>query len=794
MSDLSLPSPPTPFIGRHAELVQVRQWLADPAYRLISLVGLGGVGKTRLAIEAAKQNEACFPDGVFFVQLQPLELPELILPAIAEAARLTSPPGVDLGQQLTRFLAGKRRLVVLDSFEHLLSGVDAVIDLLRSAPEAKFLVTSREKLNIRDETVLHVGPLSYPEQECAAQAEQYDAMALFLGLLHRLEPELLITPDVLVDASLICRQVEGLPLAIELAAGWADTLSLPEIAQEIARSFDFLETRTRDHLIRHRSIRAVLDPSLQTLSDTDRAVLEKLCVFRGGFTRNAAEAVAGATLPSLARLVHKSLVRHRPSGRYDIHELVRQYGEARLSSLPGQREAVLDRFCAYYADLLEAQWHEIMSAMRNMSFERIDDDLANIMFAFQSMIETRAVAPIWQSMDGLWSYFAIRSRFSEGALMFGRSVEPLCTIQDDALIGSLLLRQAVFLACLATPGDSEEAMRLADEGMAMLERHQNVVPAEALIMACLCAGIVYWFAGEPQRMKEAAQRGLDYATEANHLLGIEATMCLLGRVEFKLGNYARAREIGFACYELALKQDNVWVQGVTAFNVLAEVAFAQKEYEEAQRWCQIARQCFEDLDEPWTLAATLMLTVCAVALRDFAEAQNQMSVCLRLFEESGLLAQIPAVLLRVARLLVEQQMAEYAVAVLALIVHDPACRKVTLDEATQLLHQLECALPPEHFAAAWAYGQQWKLDEAIESLTTIGGHSGPANPVRPDALSGRELDVLRLMADGLSNAEIAQRLCLSVGTVKVHTRHIYDKLGVNSRTRAAASAQKLGIL
>jgi predicted ATPase/DNA-binding NarL/FixJ family response regulator len=793
MSSLSLPSPSTPFIGRDAVLAKIRYCLADPTCRLLSVVGLGGIGKTRLAIEAARQNIDHFPDGVFFVALQPLELSELLLPAIAEAARLVSSPGVDPNQQLIGFLDGKRRLLILDGFEHLLSGVDVVIDLLQSAPEVKFLVTSRERLNIQDEIVLQLGPLTYPEQENTGNPDCHSAVALFIDLLRRLEPDLRVTPDILNGASLICRQVQGLPLAIELAVGWADTLSLEEIAQEIARSIDFLETRRRDCPDRHRNIRAVLDASLQTLPDEDRAVLEKLCVFRSSFTREATEAVAGATLHSLARLVNKSLVRRIPSGRYEIHELVRQYGEGYLNSMHDQREQAQERYCAYYADFLEAQWRDMKTALRNASFEQIDAEFANVMVAFQTMIETRSVAQVEQSMNALWGYLAIRSRFNEGALLFGRGVEALRASQDEALIGSLLVRQAFFVACLTTSGEGDGAVRLAEEGLTMLVRHQSAVSAETLIVAYLCLGVAHWLAGESQQMQEAAQIGLDCAMEANHSFGIRLTMCLLGRAEFKLGNYDRAREIGRACYDLALNQGDVWIQGIMAFNVLAEVALVQKEYEEAQRWCQTARRCLEDLHEPWTLATALMLTVCAVALRDFAEAQNQLNVCLRFLEERGLMWQIPAMLLRVARLLVEQQMAECAVTVLALVLRHPTCREAMYDAATRLLDQLESELPADRFALAWACGQAWQLDEVIESLSSI-GRSGPRSPAPVGGLSERELEVLRLMADGLSNAEIAQRLCLSIGTVKVHTRHIYDKLGVSSRTQAAASAQKQGIL
>jgi predicted ATPase/DNA-binding NarL/FixJ family response regulator len=794
MSGPSLPSLSTPFFGRDAELAKIRHWLGDPACRLLSLVGLGGIGKTRLVIEAARQNADRFPEGVFFVPLQSLELPDLLLPAIVEAARLPSSPGMDLRQQLVGFLVEKRRLLVLDSFEHLLSGIDVIVDLLQSAPAVKFVITSREKLNIQEEIVLRVGALTYPEDGDTDNPVHYSAVALFINLLRRLEPDLVITPHTLNSASVICRQVRGMPLAIELAVGWADTLSLDEIAQEIARSIDFLETRRRDCPDRHRNVRAVLDPTLQALPDADCAVLKKLCVFRSSFTREAAEAVAGATLPSLALLVNKSLVRRNLSSRYEIHELVRQYGESLLNNVPGQRRQAQARHAAYYADFLEARWQEMKAALRNESFERIDFEITNITIALQFMIENGAIAQIEQSMNALCIYFAMRSRFSEGALWFGKSVSALRASQDETMLGSLLVRQAFFLACLSTFGETDEAVRVAEEGLALLAHHQDQVTAETLIVADLCSAFIYWFAGDSQRMKDSAQRGFDCATEANHPFGIRSTMCLLAKAESRSGNYARAKDIGYACYELALHQEDAWIQGITALHALAEVAYVQHEHEEAQRWCQIAYQCFEDLHEPWTLATTrLMLTICAVALRDFAGAQNHLNACLRLFEESGLMWQIPPMLLRVAQLLAEQQMIDYAVAVLALVVDHPACRTVTYGEAIGLIDQLRQTLSGERFSAAWACGQALPPAQALEALASVHRHrsrrSAPAG-----ALSAREVDVLRLMADGLSNAEIAERLCLSISTVKVHTRHIYDKLGVSSRTQATVNAQKQGIL
>lgn len=795
MPALHLPTTATPFVGREAELATIQRFFADSTCRLISLVGLGGIGKTRLAIEAARLNADYFPDGIFFVPLQPLQLPELILPTIAEAMHIASSPGIDLEQQLISFLGDKRRLLILDSFEHLLPGVGAVTDLIQSTSEVKFLITSREKLNTQYETVLSVGSLTYPEQETLDNVEQYSAVTMFLSLFRRLEPELPVTPQILADASLICRQIRGLPLAIELAVGWADILSLSEIAQEITRSFDFLETRRRDSPERHRNIRAVLDPSLQTLSDDDCAVFERLCVFRGSFTREAAEAIAGASLHSLGSLVNKSLIRHLPTGRYEIHELVRQYGEMRLNSVAGQREAAQERHCIYYANFLAAQRQAMRVAVRNAPFERMDAESANFIVAFSLMTENRHVALIWQCMYGFANYCLIRARYSEGMILFRRCVE---VFRDDpaneVLIGNLLAQLGFFLTILDVRGESEEGVRLLEEGMTILEKHRDDLSVETFVSAYIIASLNYYFALKPQPMKEIAQKGLAYASERNDGYGIRYLMGYLAIAECLLGNFDVARQLGNTCYNLALDRGDFWLQGGMAGMVLGQAAYTQADYAEARCWYQIALQCFYDLHQFWTIASTAsMLTACAIALRDFADAQTQLNVCLRYFEENGTVWEIPTMLLSIASLFAQQNMTEQAVEMLPSVLSHPACRKATHDKAAALLHQLEAMLPTARFTAAWEHGQLLQPTQVITDLAAVVSGVSEQGAVTC-VLSERELEVLRLVADGLSNAEIAQTLFLSVGTVKVHVRHIFDKLDAENRTEAVAAARKRGIL
>ena len=795
MSNSSLPWLSTPFIGRTSELAEIRHFFMSSHCRLLSLVGLGGIGKTRLAVEAAQQNLNCFPDGISFVPLQAITLPDLILPAIAEAAHVGLSPGFDITQQLVGVLWGKHRLLILDNFEHLLSGVSTLVDLLQSVPTLKVLVTSREKLNIQEESVLRVGPLAFPEHECQPDVEQYSAVAMLLSLLHRLETEYILTPDVLANASMICRQVQGLPLAIELAVGWADTLSLREIAQEIARSFDFLETRLRNTPERHHNIRALLDPSLQTLAEADRATIERLCLFRGSFTREAAGAVAGANLQSLARLVSKSLVRHLPSGRYEIHELVRQYGEARLRSVSGHYKAAQERYRAYYADFLETRWTEMKLSMRNDAFVLMDPEISNCFHAFYSMIENGRIDQISRSLDALWNYCSIRSRYSEGILLFEKSVQALRADKaNEALVGSLLIRQAFFVTALDTLGERKEGAHLAEEGLAILGKHEREASTETLIVAYLCATIVFQFSGLHQPMKKVAQKALCYSLESNDEYGIRYHTGMLAFADSLLGNHAEAYQRGLDCCQLARSHNDLWIEGIASRFVLAEVAYAKRDYAEARRWCENALRCLEDLHQFWTLASTsLMMTTCSIALGDFVKAKTQVSSCVHALEDNGIQWEIPAMWLSVAERLVSQHLTEHAVSILPHIFGNPSCRLITRDSATRLLEQLQTQLSEEQFAQAWEHGQGRQPIEVFDALIARQEETGDKPPYDL-GLSNRELEVLHLIAEGLSNAEIAQRLYLSTGTVKVHVRHLYEKLGVKSRTQATSYAQKLGIL
>jgi len=323
-----LPLASTRFIGREAELAQIEDYLNDPDCRLLTLIGPGGVGKTRLAYQAAVSKAGDFASGVCVVPLAGVASPEYLLSTLAERLKLQLYGSADQKAQVLEYLREKRQLLVLDNCEHLLDGIEVLDEILAVAPGVKILATSRERLNLQGEWLLPVQGLPFPRNESEPGAETYSAVQLFVQSARRGGPGFQLA-DV-KDVARICKLVEGLPLAIELAACWVHQMPGARIAEQIQRDLDFLSTNLRDVPERHRSTRALFEHSWRLLSGDEQAVLRKLSVFRSGFDADAAAHIANASLHVLSALTEKSLLRASPLERYDLHELLRQFAEEKL--------------------------------------------------------------------------------------------------------------------------------------------------------------------------------------------------------------------------------------------------------------------------------------------------------------------------------------------------------------------------------------------------------------------------------------------------------------------------------
>jgi DNA-binding CsgD family transcriptional regulator len=286
----NLPAEATPFVGRRDELVEIKRHLGET--RLLTLTGPGGIGKTRLAVKVAQDAAGDFRDGIFFVPLAPISLVEHLIQTIAEAVKFPLATHEDPQHQLLRYLKKRQLLLVMDNFEHLLDGVGIVSDILPAAPGVKVLATSRERLNLQSETTLIVGGMSLSSGVSSEQKGSNDAITLFIQSARKVCPGFDPSPDELDQIANICQIVQGMPLAIELAAAWLQILTVDEIAEELEKGFDILATEVRDAPERHRSIRAVFDHSWSLLHPTEREIFLHLSVFRGGFTREAAQQIS----------------------------------------------------------------------------------------------------------------------------------------------------------------------------------------------------------------------------------------------------------------------------------------------------------------------------------------------------------------------------------------------------------------------------------------------------------------------------------------------------------------------
>ena len=420
-----LPGRLTPFIGRQTDLDMVQTLLRDPFVRLITILGAGGMGKTRLALQLADILQAQFQHGVVFIPLAQLNSIDELLPELAGSLGVQLPPAGDLQQALMDTLADRQVLLVLDNFEQLLEEAMLVHDMLAAGPQVKVLVTSREKLNLEGECLYRLQGLSLPAPGSAQRAEEFDAVRLFLQKARQARPGFCMDAENTPDVVRICQQVDGLPLGILLAAAWVEHFSPAEIANQTSRSLDFLTGELRDAAPRHSGMRAVFDSSYHRLDQGQKTVFRRLAVFRGGFNLAAAEAVADANLRILLALVDKSLLWRDPdSGRYDMHELLRQYASEELAAA-GEPGSISAAHANYYITFVVQRQVQLISSLQSQALDEIQVDFENIRQALRWVVEKRNFSAARAMIPGLYAFCDMRSRFYEGEAIFRQASQGL---------------------------------------------------------------------------------------------------------------------------------------------------------------------------------------------------------------------------------------------------------------------------------------------------------------------------------------------------------------------------------
>ncbi len=478
----NLPTPLTPLIGRADELAALKARLALPSCRLITLVGPGGSGKTRLAIEAAAQSALRFAHGVLFVPLVSVDTADAVAPALANALDLSLAGNEKPYARVIDYLRRRQMLLLLDNFEHLIGCQSLVVDILRAAPQVKILITSRARLNAPAEQVIAVSGLQIPQPLSQATTvapsllAETGAVSLFLYHVRRERPDYVPEPDSLDAIVCICRLVAGMPLGILLAAAWMDVLAPAEIAARLAgdtgdvdtAGIDLLETDSPGLPERQRSIRAVFEHTWSLLTPPDQRVFAALSVFRGSFTYNAAKAVAKATLRQIKSYIDRSLLQRHTDGRYEIHELLRQYAFEQLSDCPTELDRAADRHATFFSDLAHDLGEALRGSRQLEAVKAMDGDADNMRIAWEWAVQRGHFAVIEQAMDGLLAFYGWRGHLQTADRMchlarelFERDGQPT----PNRTYARLLTWHAHFLRLL---GHIDKARALLDQSIDML--------------------------------------------------------------------------------------------------------------------------------------------------------------------------------------------------------------------------------------------------------------------------------------------------------------------------------------
>jgi predicted ATPase/DNA-binding CsgD family transcriptional regulator len=569
----NLPSQLTPFVGRSRELAEIDGWLAHPHTRLLTILAPGGMGKTRLALEAAERAISRYTDGVFFAPLASLTSTDHIVPALAEALGLQfTPDGRTPEQQLADFLRRKHLLLVIDNFEHLLEAAPLISDLLTAAPKVTALVTSRERLNLNGEVVYPLAGLHYPEADSEEEPLRFGAVELFIECALRANARFVIEDAAAIGR--LCRRVQGMPLAIELAAAWSGALSVDEIDAEIERSADFLQTRMSNVPERQRSVRAVFEAAWARLDADEQRAFRRMPVFRGGCTREAAQAVTGASVRTLAALVDKALLWRDPrTGRYDIHELLRQYAEAELENT-GEMEATKQAHQEYYAALTTKWGSAMMLDQVEAGLAVFDADIDNVQRAFARASE-RAIPAEVEPFTDIWLYYNIRGKLREGLKEFEAACERL-EPHDSIAMARLLFLRSDFLNRLRITTNRPSYGKRAVEMMHRLGE-TYFLPLMMCVWAIECSLV-----SDIETAADLYQEGYRLARETGHPLMIGALLHQLAWISYGRGDKAEAlRQIAEA-YQLTKEHQSLWCLCFCT-NSLAELSLRVGQTDEAER-------------------------------------------------------------------------------------------------------------------------------------------------------------------------------------------------------------------
>ncbi len=835
----NLPFQPTPLIGRQGEVTAVQQLLLREDVRLLTLTGPGGSGKTRLGLHVAAELSDYFADGIFFVNLAPISDAELVVPTVAQALSVKEIPTRSMVEQLQAFLQEKQLLLLLDNFEQVVSAACTLSDLLARCPHLKLLVTSRAVLHLAAEHEFAVPPLSLPDLNHLPDLvtlSQYEAVALFIARAQALQSNFQMSNASAPAVAEICTRLDGLPLAIELAAARIKLLPPPALLARLDQPLAVLTSGGRDAPARQQTLRKTIDWSYQLLDADEQRLFRLLSVFVGGCSLQAIEAICAApgtqtsaisVLDGVASLIDKSLLQQieQAEPRIVMLETIRDYGREALAAAE-EAEVTHQAHAAYYQALAEAAEQAWNGPQQAMWFGRLEQEHDNLRAAMNWLLEQGEAEMALRLGTALWWFWYAQEHLHEGWNVLERALErsegmaaPLrarALLATGSLAGSLghvergeVLCQeslALFREIGDIKGIGDATFHLAHIAFARWDLvvartlfEENLVFLREIGDKTLTAwalgalALVVLYQGEYARVHPLAEQAREICKEVGDTTGVTMALMTLARVVFWQSDLVQAQILAVEGLASARETGSTSAEAL-ALALQGEIALAQGEATTARLLIEQSHTLWQKVGNQGMLASTHSL------LGKVLSVEGDLTAARTAYEESLLrglaIVDIAPTLEGLAAAAAEQGEASWAARLLAAAAAlrdslGAPLPPVSRADNERCVAAARAQLGEQAFTIAWAEGQSMTWEQALAVRGPVMVPSTPpakSPSTAPSGLTGREVEVLRLLAQGLTDAQIAEQLVISPRTVNTHLRTIYGKIQVTSRSAATRYA------
>ena len=765
----ALPRPLTPLLGREQAVKATQTLLARPEVRLLTLTGTPGVGKTRLGLQVASELSDTFADGVCFVSLAPLSDPDLVLPTLTQALGLPEARGRSPLEHLQACLHDKHLLLLLDNFEQVARAAVLLVELLQTCPDLKALVTSRAVLHVRGEYEVQVPPLDLPDPRQFADVElltRNAAVTLFKERVQALAPDFALTGTNAPVIAAICTRLDGVPLAIELAAVRIKLLSPHQLLSRLEHRLDVLTSGAQDLPARQQTLRATLQWSYELLSPGEQRLFRLLSVFVGGCELSAVEAVchalgegATAVLDGVQRLLDSNLLFERKQAtgepRLTMLETIREYGQACLAS-SGEAEATRQAHAEYYLALAEEAEPRLLSAEQVQWLERLEQEHDNLRAALSWLLEKEQIELALRLSRGLWPFWVFHDHLGEGQRWFEKALNA-----SNGVVASVRARAIYAASSLAYyGGDLSRAAVYAGES---LKLYRELGDKRDIAIALNALGHIARTRGDYAALRALCEESLPLLQELGDTYRIAEALYLSAYGFHAQGDdtgaCAVAKESLALCREVGERK-----RVADILHALGLFAYTQGDYATARTFYEESLSISRTMGEKWVAALCLLGLGAVVA----AEGEPARAACLWGAAET-LRTELGAFI--------------------------PHAEQVSYERSMSTVH---AQLSEDVFSSAWAEGRAMSLEQVLANWETMPSPrpvpTAPPStatafaPLPHTRLTPREMDVLRLVALGLTNPQIAEKLVISPQTVHAHLRSMYSKLGVTTRSAATRFA------